>query len=207
LSTQDLSQEPLLALIANIVPILNGRDSNDRVVYLGPQTIKVHRYLLIVFLAKSTQFFRFLGKPIDNSVYFTLYSLGRVADSFKSLKPFRTPIHYDRTKVAKKIYERASEFGYVEVRKVAGDTYLTTTEQGDKACNKLLPELITYAKLSDIAPDLKEADLANDLFRIKKGISGQFLRGNANLKNAAEKIAANISELFKKDIGIIEDEP
>ena len=92
---------PWLRIIANVVPILNGRDPDGNVIYLGPQTTKIHRYLLVVFVAKSIQMFRLgFGKEIDSSTYFTLYGLGKVADSFKQIRPYLLAIHYDRTKVA-----------------------------------------------------------------------------------------------------------
>jgi len=66
-----------------LIPVLNGRDSSGNIIYLGPQTTKIHRYLIVVILAKATWMFRLMGKEIDNSIYFTLYSLGKVAESFK----------------------------------------------------------------------------------------------------------------------------
>jgi hypothetical protein len=56
---------------AHIVPILNGRDSEGHIIYLGPQRTKIHRYLLVIFLAKSTQMFRLSGKEIDNSLFYS----------------------------------------------------------------------------------------------------------------------------------------
>jgi hypothetical protein len=32
--------------------------------------------------------FRLMGKEIDNSVYFTLYGLGKIAESFKKVGPY-----------------------------------------------------------------------------------------------------------------------
>jgi hypothetical protein len=44
------------------------------------------------------------GKEIDNLIYFTLYDLGKVADSFKQFGPHHQPIHYDRTKCVSRVY-------------------------------------------------------------------------------------------------------
>jgi hypothetical protein len=90
--------EPMLKIVANVIPVLNGRDPSGNIIYLGPQTTKIHRYLIVVFLAKATQMFRLMGKEVDNSVYFTLYGLGKIAESFKQIGPYHIPIHYDRTK-------------------------------------------------------------------------------------------------------------
>jgi hypothetical protein len=78
----------MLKIVANVVPVLNGRDSSGNIIYLGPQTTKIHRYLIVVFLAKATQMFRLMGKEIDNSIYFTLYGLGKVAQSFNQIGPY-----------------------------------------------------------------------------------------------------------------------
>ena len=40
------------------MPLLNGRDSNGNIIYLGPQTTKISRYLLVIFLAMSYEVFR-----------------------------------------------------------------------------------------------------------------------------------------------------
>jgi hypothetical protein len=63
-------------------------------------------YLLVVFLAKSTQMLS--GKEIDNSIYFTLYQLWNIAKSLKN------PITFDRTK-AIKIYTMLSKDGLVDI--------------------------------------------------------------------------------------------
>ncbi|MGC1928787.1 MAG: hypothetical protein WA667_07405, partial [Candidatus Nitrosopolaris sp.] len=130
--------DPMIKLVATVVRILNGRDSDGHVICLGPQGTKIHRYLLVVFLAASVQMFRLLGKEIDNSIYFTLYRLKEVANSFKDISPYHLPICYDRTKVAIKIYNMISNDGLVAIRKIEGDTYVTITEKGEHVSTKLL---------------------------------------------------------------------
>jgi hypothetical protein len=44
-------------------------------------------------LAKSAQMFRLSGKEIDNSIYFTLYALKEIANSFKDISPYHIPIN------------------------------------------------------------------------------------------------------------------
>jgi hypothetical protein len=107
------SPEGLIRIFAHIVPILNGRDSEGHTIYLGPQRTKIHRYLLIIFLAKSAQMFRLSGKEIDNSIYFTLYALKEIAD----ISPYHLPINYDRSKVAIKVYNMISNNGLVDIKK------------------------------------------------------------------------------------------
>jgi hypothetical protein len=74
--------------------------------------------------------YRFFGKELDSSIYFTLYGLSKVADSLKQTRPFHFPITYDRTIVAIKIYAMLSNSGLVDIKKIDGDTYITTTEKG-----------------------------------------------------------------------------
>jgi secreted Zn-dependent insulinase-like peptidase len=124
--------------------------------------------------------------------------------------PFYSPINYDRRKIAKRIYEMLAMRGYVDIKKMQGDTYVTTTEKGDEVCNQLLRELITFARLSNIAPTLIEADLSYEVYKIKKGASSNFLRENANLRMAAEKLVEDILEInshFKEEMKVIEEEP
>ncbi|MGN6631090.1 MAG: hypothetical protein ACTHKP_02465 [Nitrososphaeraceae archaeon] len=104
-------------MIAKVVPILNGRDPNGYAIHLGPHYTRIHRYLLIVFAAKTCPVFRPTGKEMDNSVYYTLYSLSKIADSLKQFGPYHQPIHYDRTKVAGRVYTILHEKGLVIMKK------------------------------------------------------------------------------------------
>lgn len=100
--------DSIIKRIARVVPVLNGRDSDRKPKYLGPETTKIHRYLLVLWRAKSSPTFRLAGKgvkEIDNSFYYTMYMLWKIANSFKDLSPWHLPITYDRTKVAIKIYD------------------------------------------------------------------------------------------------------
>lgn len=123
-------------MVAEIIPILNGRD-------LGATRTKIHRYLIILYLAKFVPAFTEMGKDFGNSTFFTLYSLGNVAKAFKN-----QPLHYDRTKVAANVYKRAEEKGYIEIKKVGGETYITTTTEGDEMCRNYIKDFITMARLS-----------------------------------------------------------
>jgi hypothetical protein len=137
--------DTIMKQIAKVVPVLNGRDSDGNPKYLGPKTTKIHRYLIVLWVAKSSPTFRLLGKEIDNSIYFTLYKLWQVADSFKQIKPYHLPIRYDRTKVAIRVYTKMKkEKRWVNIMKRDGRTYVTTTKNGDKVSKNLLKELIDY---------------------------------------------------------------
>ena len=142
------NRDPIIKIVANVIPVLNGRDPAGNIVYLGPQTTKIHRYLILVFLAKATQMFRLvMGKEIDNSIYFTLYGLGKVAESFKQIGPYHLAINYDRTKVATRIYNMIANNGLVAIRQIGGETYITITEKGEDLSTRLLQELVAYSEV------------------------------------------------------------
>ena len=191
--------EPLLSLVNNLVPILNGRDSEDRRAYLGPQRLKTHRYLLILYTAKSAYLFKLFGKEFDNSLYFTLYRLSEVAKSFSK------PIHFDRSKVALRVYENSQKAGYTCIKKLDGETYITITEKGDEYCLNLLEDLIALAKIHGIAPKvLEDKYLSNDKF-IRKGIRPSHLRNSVDLELVVENIVHKVSEL-NNIIDVVEDD-
>ena len=195
--------EGLIRIVAHVVPILNGRNSEGHVIYLGPQRTKIHRYLLVIFLAKSTQMFRLSGKEIDNSLYFTLYYLKEVANSFKDISPYHIPIHYDRTKVAIKVYNMISNNGLVAIKKVEGDTYVTITEKGDDVSTKLLREFIAYDEFAN----LNNTD-SDETFKVKKG--GKFGVGyDPGLQRIEKRLAEKISEInlpFEQELRTIEED-
>jgi hypothetical protein len=134
-------EDDLIKKIAKVVPILNGRDSAGQIIHLGPR-MRTTRYLLVLLVAKSRRMFRLgYGKEIDGSVYFSLYVLGQVAAMFKQFGPYHQPIHYDRTKVATRIYTMLSNNGLVAMRKIDGAICVTLTEKGDDTCNKFFQKL------------------------------------------------------------------
>lgn len=197
--------EPMLKIVANVVPVLNGRDPAGNIVYLGPQTTKIHRYLIVVFLAKATQMFRLMGKEIDNSVYFTLYGLGKVAESFKQIGPYHIVIQYDRTKVANRIYNMISNNGLVAIKKMEGDTYITITEKGEDVSSKLLQELIAYEEFANMN---RKTDIDDEF--IAKGTKSEDPSDDPSMNKVQEKLAAKISEInepFQDQLKTIEDEP
>jgi hypothetical protein len=131
----------LMKLVAKVVPFLNGSDPDGNPKYLGPKATKIHRYLLVLCVAKSEPIFRSLGKEIDNSVYFTLYKLWQVANSFKDISPHHLPISYERTKVAVKVYNMLSEKGLVIIKNIEGTTHVAITKKGDEISEQLLQDL------------------------------------------------------------------
>jgi hypothetical protein len=125
-------------IIANVVPILNGKDPSGNIIHLSPYWTRNHRYLLIAFAAKTCPVFRSIGKEMDNLVYYTLHSLGKIADSIKQLGPYHQPIHYDRTKVAGRVYTILCKKGLVIMKIIDFNTYITITDEGENVSKELL---------------------------------------------------------------------
>jgi predicted transcriptional regulator len=137
----------MIKSIARVVPVLNGRDSDGKPKYLGPQATKMHRYLLVLCAAKSESMYRLAAKgvkEIDNSIYFTLYKLSKVADSFKDVPPCHLPITFDRTKVAIKVYNMMSKNGLVTIKSLEGTTYVAITKKGEDLSEQFLQDVNTY---------------------------------------------------------------
>jgi hypothetical protein len=153
--------DSIIKRIARVVPVLNGRDSDGKPKYLGPETTKIHRYLLVLWGAKSSSTLRLSAKgvkEIDNSFYFTRYMLWKIAKSFKDAPPYHLPITYDRTKVAEKIYNMISNNGLVTIKKIEGGSYVTTTKKGDDESEGLLEDLGAYME----EPLVAKGGIGND---------------------------------------------
>jgi hypothetical protein len=190
------AEDDLIKMIANVVPVLNGRDSAGQVIHLGSQ-LKIPRYLLVLLAAESRQMFRLgFGKEIDGSIYFSLYGLSEVADSFKQYGPHHQPIQYDRTKVAARIYSMISnKKGLVAMRKIDGASCVKITEKGVKTSNEVLKELIVYDNMN------KDSDERI----ITKGVLGYDL----GLQRAQKRLTEKISEInlpFEDELNTIEDD-
>lgn len=176
-----------MEIVTDIIPVLNGRDSSNNLAYLGPNRTKIHRYLVILYVAKFVPSFTLWGKNFGNSTFFTLYSLGNVA------KAFKIPIHYDRTKVAANIYKKAEENGLVEFKKVRGETYITTTAKGDELCMDVLKDFITLARI--------HSNSSSDDRFTSKGVNTLFLSREASeyFKSLLQRISQFNSQFGEVD--------
>jgi predicted transcriptional regulator len=162
-----------------------------------------------VLLAYGRQFnihfwlFKLSGKEIDNSIYFTLYALKEIANSFKDISPYHIPINYDRSKVAIKVYNMISNNGLVDIKKIDGDTYITITEKGDDVSEKLLRELIAY----DEFVNMNKTD-SDEPFKVKKGVKSGVIY-DPGLQRVEKRLAEKISEInlpFDEELKTIEED-
>jgi predicted transcriptional regulator len=195
--------DSIIKRIARVVPVLNGRDSDGKPKYLGPEATKIYRYLLVLWGAKSEPMFRLREKEIDNLIYFTLYALKEIANSFKDISPYHLPINYDRSKVAIKVYNMISNNGLVDIKKIDGDTYITVTEKGEDVSDKLLRELIAYEEFANMNKTDSEAP-----FKVKKGVKSGVVY-DPGLQRVESRLAEKISEInlpFEEELKTIEED-
>jgi hypothetical protein len=61
--------DPLIEIINDIVPVLNGRDSSNNVAYLGPNKTIIHRYLVVLYVAKFVPTFTIWGENFGKSIF------------------------------------------------------------------------------------------------------------------------------------------
>jgi hypothetical protein len=192
-----------LKRVARVVPVLNGRDSDGKPRYLGAETTKILRYLLVLCVAKSSPTFSLSAtgvKEMDNSFYFTPYMLSKLAKSFRDISPWHLPITYDRGKVAIKIYNMISKnndvapYSGVTIKKIDGDTYVTTTKKGDDISEQLLEDLMAYME-----------NYSDDRFVAKGGTKYNAELQEEEKRRLVEKISA-INLSFKDELKTIEDD-
>ena len=183
---------PLVEIINDIIPVLNGRDSSNNIAFLGPNKTIVHRYLVVLYVAKFVPTFTIWGESFGTSTFFTIYSLANVA------KAFKRPINFDRTKSATNIYRSAEKKGLVEFKKSVGKTYVTTTPKGDELCLGFLKDFMALARIH------RESS-SDDRF-ISKGSSALFLGREAsefykNLLLRIDELNSGFEEEISSDEG------
>jgi hypothetical protein len=118
--------------IKHVVPILNSQRR-------GGYAKK--RYLVLLLLA--TQECEFDGKKLHNSenLYFSISGLSKISKNLSTLM-HSEPIHYDRSKVAKKMYQQCRTDHYVDIKKESGADYVAITKIGQKITLKMIKKLL-----------------------------------------------------------------
>lgn len=99
------------------------------------------RSLLLLYFATNIPTFRSCGIEIDGSVYFSLYGLVKVAESFTKSGPFRQATHDDNMIItSEKAYATMSEKGLVNLKRMGPTTYVTITLRGNDLSRKLVDQ-------------------------------------------------------------------
>ena len=63
------ASNPLVEIINDIIPVLNGRDDRNNVAYLGPKKTIVHRYLVVLYVAKFVPTFTIWGESLGHPFF------------------------------------------------------------------------------------------------------------------------------------------
>ena len=83
------------------------------------------------------------------------------------------------------------------IKKIEGETYITTTHKGDDICLKIISDLIALMKIHSIAPKAVEESVYEDQYPIKKGVK-PFFKGIADLETVVQHLLFNTKELNKQ---------
>jgi hypothetical protein len=97
------------------------------------------RYLLLLYFAKNIPAFRSCGMVIDGLVYFSLYGLGKIAESLAKSGFYQwITDDDDMTKIEDKTCDNMPEKGLVKIKRIGDTTYITIKENGEDLSRKLL---------------------------------------------------------------------
>jgi len=106
----------------------------------GAKAFQMQRYMINLLLA--TQENHYEGENLDSD-YVLYFTISRLAKISKELgKSLIMPIHYDRTKVAIKVYEKCKKHGLVRIKKKDGALWLGLTKEGEKVALNMIEKLV-----------------------------------------------------------------
>lgn len=185
----DIKSNPIVEQIYEVAPLLNG---------LMGLTTKIHRYMITLYAATTVPFFYINGKEIENSVYFTLYGLAKIAGILNDIR-------YDRSRVALGVYKRAENMGLVEFKKDRGETYVKITSKGTKLYSKILVDLLTIKRLHSIIPGVVENSIPDERFISKGGLQ---MRDNQSIQFVVQSLISEMNAInreFGNDILMLEE--
>jgi predicted transcriptional regulator len=136
--------------IAEVRCLLNGKTTDGRPAKKFNFTTT--KYAIILLAATAIEIFRAETLLIQNSSFFNLYNLEKVAEYLH--------LEYDRRRQAIKMYEDLEDRGDVRKEVTADNkTYISLTEKGKKSCIRKLEELHSLKDyLSKIASEDQYAD-------------------------------------------------
>ena len=185
----DIKSNPIVEQIYEVAPLLNG---------LMGLTTKIHRYMITLYAAATVPFFYINGKEIENSVYFTLYGLSKIARILNDIR-------YDRSRVALGVYKKAENMGLVEFKKDRGETYVKITSKGTNLYSKILVDLLTIKRLHSIIPSVVENSIPHDRF-ISKG--GSQIQSKQSIQFVIQSLMSDMNTInseFGNEILMLEE--
>ena len=142
----DNEDDDLLYKIKSVHKLLNGKTLDGRnAIYHSD--FKRARYSAILLASVTLNIFRKKPYPKDCNSY-SIYNLDKVAKTLL--------LDFERTRVARKIYEEMKDFGEVKIERTKDKEYICITEKGKKSCNKQLEELFRLKKYFEEIPQLQD---------------------------------------------------
>jgi hypothetical protein len=142
----DDEDEDLLYKIKSVHKLLNGKTLDGRNAIYHSDFKRV-RYSAILLASVTLDIFRKEPCPKDCNSY-SIYNLDKVAKTLL--------LDFERTRVARKIYEEMKDFGEVKIERTKDKEYICITEKGKKSCNKQLDELQRLKKYFEDLPQLQD---------------------------------------------------
>lgn len=136
----------LLTKIAYVYNLLNGKKLDGKNAIYN-SNFKKARYSAILLAAVTLDIFKEEPCPTDCNRY-NFYGLNKVAKKLE--------LEFDRTRIAKKIYEEMVKSGEVKIENIENKEYICITEKGKEICQKHLEELHLLRNYFEAIPAMQE---------------------------------------------------
>ena len=177
-----LNSENLLTKIAYVYKLLNGKQLDGKNATYH-SNFKKARYTAILLAAVTLNNFKDEPCPNDCNRY-NFYKLDKVAKTLK--------LEFDRTRIAKKIYEDMVKLGEVKTERIEDKEYICITEKGKKICQKQLEELQLLRDYFEAIPAIQEKYNENHYPNyLSKGLPSSI---DPKIEETVEELINNISE-------------
>ena len=187
ISDDKLNSDSLLTKIAHVYTLLNGKSLNGKnAIYHS--NFKKARYTAILLAAVTLDIFKDEACPKDCNRY-NFYGLNKVAKKLK--------LEFDRTRIAKKIYEEMEQLGEVKIEHSENKEYICITEKGKKIFQKHLEQLHDLRNYFEAIPAIQEKYTENQYPNyLRKGGSFPI---DPEIEKTVEELIDNISGQSKID--------
>ena len=173
------NDDDLIYKIKYVYKLLNGKTlKGNNAVYRAD--FKKARYSAILLAFVSLNLFRKEQCP-DNCNIYRLYKLNKVAQTLS--------LDFDKTRVAKKIYEEMANLGEVKLERKKDKEYICITEKGRNSFNKQLGELHRLKKYFEEIPQLQDKFDAESPSYPSKGLHSV----DSNVEKIVEDLIHSIS--------------
>jgi hypothetical protein len=177
-----LNSENLLTKIAYVYNLLNGKKLDGKNATYH-SNFKKARYASILLASVTLDNFKDEPCPNDCNSY-NFYKLAKVAKTLE--------LEFDRTRIAKKIYDEMIKSGEVKTERIEDKEYICITEKGKKICQKQLEELHLLRNYFEAIPAIQEKYNENQYPNyLSKGLPASI---DPKIEETVEELINNISD-------------